>query len=462
MGASRCGTLAVATVAAAWLVATAVPVTDALGLSLPRPPDAPSLKPPAELPQSPVPVPRLPLPQLPAGPQAPALPVAPPGSPGVGAGGGSVGGLAPRGTGGRTGAGGNQAGRAPRSGGGTAGRGSARPGSPSARRQAGRKRAERRLRRAVRRLSGCLSTLPAFERRVLVLRSGLGRARPRSARGVARRLGVPTRRVSRAERRGLRRLRAADRRSGCGTATVGPVPGAPAFGPLTPLELTGARLLVRASSAEARPDGSPDSGGVLGAVRSRGGAQTRRGNPAGPAALAPAAASTDDGEAKLPLFLAGALLLLALVAGSMLMARHRRPHADTGAGGTPDAPIAAAGATASSAEAQRETRMEPEPQPGLEPASESASEDESGAVVEAAPAAEPRAEQQPDPMAAPAPWAAQPAPAEPAPRAAQPAPAPHGRRRTGGAVGLAASAFAAAARSGALRRVIESRRRRGR
>jgi hypothetical protein len=69
--------------------------------------------------------------------------------------------------------------------------------------------------RSVKRLSPCLYALPRLERRVLVLRAGLGRAAPRSRRTVARRLGTSQRRVKRAERRALRRLAKANRRDGC-------------------------------------------------------------------------------------------------------------------------------------------------------------------------------------------------------------------------------------------------------
>ena len=68
-------------------------------------------------------------------------------------------------------------------------------------------RRERRLRSTVARLDSCLGGLPALERRVLVLRSGLGARQPRSRAGVGRALDLSPRRVGRVERRGLRRLR---------------------------------------------------------------------------------------------------------------------------------------------------------------------------------------------------------------------------------------------------------------
>jgi hypothetical protein len=78
------------------------------------------------------------------------------------------------------------------------------------------RRRDRRLRRVVQRLSGCLGALPSIETRVLTLRAG-GQARPSlSRRQVARRLDVGVHRVAAVERRGLDRLRDQARRGGCG------------------------------------------------------------------------------------------------------------------------------------------------------------------------------------------------------------------------------------------------------
>ncbi len=51
---------------------------------------------------------------------------------------------------------------------------------------------------------------------MLVLRTGLGSARPHSRRGVARLLDLRVRRVARIERRGLHDARALDRAGACG------------------------------------------------------------------------------------------------------------------------------------------------------------------------------------------------------------------------------------------------------
>jgi hypothetical protein len=82
---------------------------------------------------------------------------------------------------------------------------------------------ERRLRRTVRRLASCLDELPSRQRRVLVLRAGVGPRDPISRRRVARRLDLPVRRVARIERRGMRRLLSLGR---CGAAPNTSEPGA--------------------------------------------------------------------------------------------------------------------------------------------------------------------------------------------------------------------------------------------
>jgi hypothetical protein len=97
-------------------------------------------------------------------------------------------------------------------------------------------RRDRRLRRVVAELGGCLHTLGDLQRRVLVLRAGFGAARPHSRRAVAGRLDTSIRRIARAERRGLRELRRSAGAGRCGdaeseapvTTTGGAPAGAPA------------------------------------------------------------------------------------------------------------------------------------------------------------------------------------------------------------------------------------------
>jgi hypothetical protein len=119
---------------------------------------------------------------------------------------------------------------------------SAAPPMSNSRRAAARPpaRRERRLRRVVADLSECLHTLGRLQRRVLMLRAGVGEVRPHSRRAVAGRLDTTIRNVVRAERRGLRALRRSARAGRCAepmtlvasaspaggtapTATTGPV-----------------------------------------------------------------------------------------------------------------------------------------------------------------------------------------------------------------------------------------------
>jgi hypothetical protein len=88
---------------------------------------------------------------------------------------------------------------------------------------------ERRLRRKVHRLAPCLDEVSSLERRVLVLRSGLGRRRPHSRGATAKRLGISVQRTARAERRGLAGIARANRASGCGYGGGGSSSGVGGF-----------------------------------------------------------------------------------------------------------------------------------------------------------------------------------------------------------------------------------------
>jgi uncharacterized membrane protein YgcG len=98
-----------------------------------------------------------------------------------------------------------------------------RAASARQRRQSAARARETRLRNRARELRGCLDALPGFDRKVIVLRAGIG-TDARSRRAVAERLGVSVDRVRRAERSGLRGLREADSDFGCasGGASSGP------------------------------------------------------------------------------------------------------------------------------------------------------------------------------------------------------------------------------------------------
>jgi hypothetical protein len=104
--------------------------------------------------------------------------------------------------------------------------------SPPQRRAARRERArDRRLRRAVLTRRGCLGALPRLARRVLVLRAGVGRPKPRSRRTVARILDRRVSRIRRVERRALRQLRNLAE-GGCGASSPAAVTTAGAGGGL--------------------------------------------------------------------------------------------------------------------------------------------------------------------------------------------------------------------------------------
>jgi hypothetical protein len=191
---------------------------------------------------------------------------------------------------------------------------SARRVTPQARRR------ERRLRRTVRRLRACLGGLPALERKVLVLRSGLGPRHARSRAQVARTLDLSPRRVRRVERRALRRLR-----EGCARRPAA-VPSEPAA--LAPAAPAFARTVLAATTFAA-PSGEPDRQAVKGEHQSsRDSAPSRSSGPepalAPPAKPRPgrppaAAIVNRDGETDLtlPLLLAAAAVALVLAARSV-------------------------------------------------------------------------------------------------------------------------------------------------
>jgi hypothetical protein len=288
-----------------------------LGASLPKSllPSTPSL-PTAPLPSTPslpgaplpgtpslpsTPLPSTPaLPRLPATP-APTLPAAPslPGGP-----------AAPAGTRGR-------ARSTPTPGGGSGHSGSSADPRGSRARTASHPTAshhravrERRFRRKVRALAGCLGAVSGLERRVLELRAGLNGAAPHSRSYTAKRLRISARRAAIAERRGLRRLESANRSSGC---------AAPARG-------------GSATHSAGTATAVPVLAGILGsAVADRGGveaAQAHGGTPrssaaAGGSAQAPLAAGTGtqaasaEGSSGASPLLA---VLLALAAATVLLA----------------------------------------------------------------------------------------------------------------------------------------------
>ena len=174
-------------------------------------------------------------------------------------------------------------------------------------------RRDRRLRVAVRRFGGCLSSLPRRQRRVLRLRAGIGPAEPASRTRVADRLELSLRQVRRAERRGLRTLRRIGTR-GCVEVDHGDA-GSPAFAVMPPDagHLAPGRP---AGGTEARSGGVSGGGGgagASGAAGVRGAADTRPAPPKLPGAA-------PDGSGELVL-----LALLGLVVALSLVITRRRP-----------------------------------------------------------------------------------------------------------------------------------------
>jgi hypothetical protein len=338
-------------------VPTAVPVPVPTAVPVPKVPvpvpDVPKLPTPSvpDVPKVPVPsVPKIPkpsVPKLPA-PDLPNLP-APVGRGGSGSG-SSGGGSAPATNGGRS-SGGATNGGATNGGGGSSGGGGATSaaggsGAPAgesgqagsaaapnsgparaAKRRARRARArtaaaptprerrvrrERRLRRAVVQLAGCLGEVAAGERRVLVLRAGAGDRRPLSRQTVAERLDTNVRTVARTERRGVRHLRAAARGGACGGLEPGA--GTAIAGDGGEAGADGSAVLVHADPIPAR--GSDGEGERIGTARS-GVKDSFATGPAapGPATLFGPGASADGGRGMaIPL-----LLLAAFVTGFAIM-----------------------------------------------------------------------------------------------------------------------------------------------
>ncbi len=86
-------------------------------------------------------------------------------------------------------------------------------------------RRERRMRATVARFAGCLGALPDRQADVLRLRAGVGSRPALSPLAVAEKLRLRPRKVTRLERRGLHRLRALARASGCGGESTGAAGG---------------------------------------------------------------------------------------------------------------------------------------------------------------------------------------------------------------------------------------------
>ncbi|MEA2478742.1 MAG: hypothetical protein QOJ07_664, partial [Thermoleophilaceae bacterium] len=229
--------------------------------------------------------------------------------------------------------------------------------TPAARADARRRHAarERRLRARVRKLSGCLGSLSEQDRRVLELRAGLAGAGPRTPAQVAAELGIDRGNYGRVERRALRRLGAAARSGGCGTAVGG---GAAPTGPggaaqardmaaqiasmprLQPATLAGTPRLMDPSALAPRSGvrGARASGGTD-AQPATEPARPQVGATIGRTARALVAAGSGDSFPALPWLLAAAAL--ALVAALALTVRRRDDHLAAATAAPPQSPATA-------------------------------------------------------------------------------------------------------------------------
>jgi len=313
----------------------------------------------------------------------------------------------------------------------------------------------------VRNLQGCLSSVDGLDRRVLVLRTGLG-GRPASSRdSVARRLGVSQRRVARAERTGLKSLRGAARGGSCES---GPSPMAVSRTPwLMPLSSasTGLPLLSMASLAGDSRAEERSEGAVMGVTRS-GPEDVMADGAESPGSLVSgdeaerepkrvAASTGDSADLLLPVLLT--LALLALLAGFVAFRSRRSsspsiienptPLRETREARAPEAAVGAVAAPWSVDEpAERADEPELEPEPKQEPNAER----------------EPEPEPEPEPQPEPPP---PPVVATPQPRVedgAKTLPATQSSHRTRN-IRLAGSAAALAA-GGVIRALLRVRRRR--
>jgi Sigma-70, region 4 len=244
-----------------------------------------------------------------------------------------------------------------------AGRVSAQSSTPQAR--AHRRARERHVRAEVRRLSSCLSSLPATERRYLSLRAGLNGA-PESRGEAADDVGIPRSHARDVERRGLRRLRSACGGGGGGGSTraqtlAHTTTQMPTFQPTSLLVATGGsaptefvdqkelgkrgKQAVKGESATSSPEPNHNEGHPEAAVPSK-----------------PLSTASSDGIGAAWIAILAALALMAAV--TMLALRSRR-------GGHTETVTAATAATgvpiAPPPTPAREPQPEPEPEADAEP-----------------------------------------------------------------------------------------------
>ncbi|HET6865654.1 MAG TPA: hypothetical protein VFH80_07010, partial [Solirubrobacteraceae bacterium] len=215
--------------------------------------------------------------------------------------------------------------------------------APRARRHPNRQQSlQQKLVALVSQLRGCLASIPARQKRLLILRTGVGGGQAHSPRQVARILHVSARRESRIEQAAVTRLRKADARTSCANVSQQTFAIAGLVASRS-LEIIGSIV---------RPGPSAPTAGTAGGgtaapadTPSRSGGRSKPGATSSPrpSAPAPAPAPAKSGVISAPensgvdwLLLAAAIVLL-LLAAAVVIARRRSQLAS----GTPAAAAAA-------------------------------------------------------------------------------------------------------------------------
>jgi hypothetical protein len=157
------------------------------------------------------------------------------------------------------------------------------------------------------RLQGCLGRVPRAERRVLVLRAGIGIARTRSRAQVARITGLRRTSVARLERRGLRRLRALARTGACAALAPAAISALPVSGPPP----GGGGLVPRGQVLPEHRSGTSPSGPRTGGKNAHQSTELPLARPGGARAPQPGGSSFDLAFVYVPLALLVFALLLA-------------------------------------------------------------------------------------------------------------------------------------------------------
>jgi hypothetical protein len=173
-------------------------------------------------------------------------------------------------------------------------------------------------------MPACVAELSPLQRKVLRLRAGVGAGPPRSRQGVASRLDLSVRRVTRLERSGLARLRSLGRSGGCGGGVVAPAALATANVAAGTTAAVAAAAPKRGGSGGG---GKPGGSGGSGSGSSSGGGGGS-GGVGGEFATAPAVGGGSSGgtAAWIPIVLAALAALSAgyLAVGGVRSLRERR------------------------------------------------------------------------------------------------------------------------------------------